>query len=230
MTEKIGFWAAIVAAATFIIYTGCFVGILLVSPLFLWTDMADYVRYVENNRQLFKDVAQAAMIVFGLSFVVILSCLHELAPAGRRVYTRIASNFGLGFALLVGLFYFVQLSTVKQALLLGQTEDLRQFVQANPTSALSAVNMLGWTLFLGLATLFLAPVFSGQGSRLSNVIRYALLINGVACLVGGAAYLLQIQILIFLCITLLMGGAMTVVNVCLTVYFNRVRKQPQPAS
>ena len=204
LTLKLGFWSALLAAVTFVIYTLSFVGILLVSPLFTWTNMADYVTYVQTNPQIFKDIAQAAMLLFGPLLVIILNSIHELAPADKRMLTRLALSFGIMFALLTSMFYFVQLSTVRQSLLHGQPEGLEWFVQANPASVLLAINMLGWTLFLGLASLFISPVFTG--GRLEAVIRYAFLVNGIVCLLGGISFVLNIPVLIFLFITFGMGG------------------------
>jgi hypothetical protein len=135
----------------------------------------------------------------------------------------LALSFGIMFALLTSMFYFVQLSTVRQSLLHGQPEGLEWFVQANPASVLLAINMLGWTLFLGLASLFISPVFTG--GRLEAVIRYAFLVNGIVCLLGGISFVLNIPVLIFLFITFGMGGAVLVGTIALSLYFSRLRHQ-----
>ncbi len=72
---------------------------------------------------------------------------------------------------------------------------LEHFIQSNPTSFLSSVNMLGWTLFLGLSTFFLyAGLFKQSGIK---GIRLGLLVNAVSCLFGGTGYLFQIDLLTF---------------------------------
>jgi hypothetical protein len=50
-------------------------------------------------------------------------------------------------------------------------------------STLYAVELLAWDVFLGLALLFAAPVFSGSGPHVR--VRWALVITGVLCLLGG---------------------------------------------
>lgn len=52
------------------------------------------------------------------------------------------------FATLIGVNYFVQISAVRFNLQMGQFAGLEQVLQANPLSAMSAINMLGFTLFL----------------------------------------------------------------------------------
>jgi len=126
-------------------------------------------------------------------------------------------------ALAVGIHYFVQLSAVRLNLLAGKTEGLQHFVQANPYSILSAVNMLGWSIFLGLASLFVAPTFSV--ARPERVIRIAFLVNGLFCLAGGIGYVWEITWLVFVTTTLGMGAAVLVGTAALARWFRRLDKR-----
>ena len=216
---KLGFWSALCAALTFVLFTICFVVVAMTSPIFLWTNLSDYLDYVATNGLFWQNLARFCMLLFALLFVILLNALHEIAPAEKKVFTRTALSLGIGFAVLVGLFYFVQLTAVRLSLQLGETTGLEQVIQANPLSALSAINMLGWTFFLGLASLFLVPLFTN--GRLEKIIRYAFLGNGLFCLVGGVSYLLQWQILLFVTINLGMGFSVTVAMIALTIFFRK---------
>jgi len=220
---KLGFWSAVTAFLTFVIYTICFVAILLSSPLFTWTTLADYVAYVEAYGGVLRPLAQFSMLLFGLSFVVLLNSIHEYTRTERKILTRVSVGFGLLFAVTVGIHYFTQFSAVRLNVLEGRTEGLEHFVQANPYSILSAINMLGWTVFLGLASLFVAPVFSAAG--LERLIRFALLLNGVFCLSGGIGYVWEIKWLVFVTTTLGMGAAVMVAAAALAFWFRRVEAQ-----
>ena len=77
--------------------------------------------------------------------------------------------------------------------------------------------MLGFTLFLGLASLFVAPLFGG--SRLQKFIRYSFLANGMFCLLGGVGFALGIDWLVFITSNLGMGGAVLAASLALSVYF-----------
>ncbi|MBK8931809.1 MAG: hypothetical protein IPM76_05720 [Chloroflexi bacterium] len=145
---KLGFWAAAGSAVTYIIFTVCFVAILAVQPLFVWTTMADFVVYAQGNGRFFQYLAQASMLIFGVFYVVALNSIHEIAPADKKILTRNSLSFGLIFATLIGVNYFVQISAVRFNLQMGQFAGLEQVLQANPLSAMSAINMLGFTLFL----------------------------------------------------------------------------------
>lgn len=223
LAVRLGFWSAFFAAATFIAFTVCFVAVFLNPPLFVWTNFADYVVYARNNQQIFKSLAQLSMLLFAPPYVILINSIHEVTPPEKKVTTRLGLSFGVLFAALVGGFYFVQLSAVRLSVAKDQLGGLEQIVQANPYSALSALNMLGWTLFFGLSSLFLAPAFSG--SRLASVIRWLFVINGIMCLIGGIGYALEITTVVFLTINFGMGGAVTILTLALCFYFRRMERQ-----
>lgn len=220
LAATLGFYSAAIAALTFVVYTVCFVGIALTSPLFMWTSLEDYLAYAEAHGGPFQPAAQTAMLVFGISLVVALNSIHACTRAERRVLTRIGISFGSLFALAVAIHYFAQLSAVRMGIAEGQTAGLEHFVQANPYSILSAINVLGWTVLLGLASAFVAPVFTT--GRLEQLIRAAFLSNASFCLSGSVAYALEITWLVFVTTTLGMGAAVLVATTALAVWFGRI--------
>ncbi len=217
---RIGFWSALLSALAFLVFTVCFIGVAVTSPIFMWTNLADYLVYVQENGQFLQTIARVCSLSFALLFVLLLNAIHEITVAEKKVLTRTALSLGIGFAVLAGLFYFVQITAVRWSIQLGQTTGLEQVIQANPLSAVSAMNMLGWTLFLGLASLFLVPVFAN--GRLQKTIRIAFLLNAIFCLLGGVSYFMQWIVLLFLTINLGMGGAVTVAMMALALYFRRL--------
>jgi hypothetical protein len=217
---RLGFWSALLAAATFIAFTVCFVAVFLNPPLFVWTNFADYIASAKHQPQIFKSVAQLMMLLFAPLYVVVINSIHEVTTSEKKGLTRLGLSFSLLFAVLVGGFYFVQLSAVRLSMAKDQFAGLEQIVQANPYSALSALNMLGWTLFFGLSSLFVAPVFTG--SKLARGIRWLFTINGIMCLVGGIGYALELTGLVFFTINFGMGGAVTLLTIALCFYFRRM--------
>lgn len=219
---KLGFWSAILCAATFIVFTLCFMAILVLNPLFIWTNFEDWVAYSNQNNQFFKHLAQLMMLLFGPFFVILLSAIYEYAEEDQKILARISLSFALIFAALISMHYFLQISTVRLNLTQGKLEGLEHFVQANPTSALAGINMLGWTLFFGLSCLFAAPIFSG--GRLQNIIRYSFLANGIFVLSGAVGYILDITILVFVLMNLAMGAAVFAFTISLALLYRRLEK------
>ena len=216
---RLGFWSSVTVAALFVLYTVLFAAIAASAPLFRWTDLAAYVAFTQAYPQTLQLAARAAKLLFGPALVVLLASLAELAPPGRAPLARLAVHFGVAFAVLSGACYFVQISAVRVALAQGSLAGLEQVVQANPYSAWAAANMLGFTLFLGLASLCIAPAIPGRGA--ARVARVAWAVNGVCCLLGGVGYVLNIALLVFAAINLGMGAAVLVASVALAICFGR---------
>ncbi|MDJ0753351.1 MAG: hypothetical protein QNJ45_07525 [Ardenticatenaceae bacterium] len=216
-TIKLGYWSALLATLAWIVFTVCFIALVMINPLFTWTNLADYVVYTNQYPSLLPDLARLMVILIGVLYVILFSCIHDLAPAEQKVFTRISLAFALGFAILTGANYFIQISAVRLALIKGTLAGLEQVVQANPYSAISAMNMLGWTVFLGAASLFAAPVFSG--GRLEKVIRVTFLLNGLFCMLSAAAYVFELIVPLFLLINLGMGSAVIVISAALALLF-----------
>jgi hypothetical protein len=217
-----GQWAATVSIATFIIWIFCFSAIMVVNPLFTWTNLNDYISYSLTYNQSFKFIAQLAMLLFAPAFVVLFHSIEASAAENKKFTARIGVSFAIMFALCTSIHYFVQISSVRLSIAGGQTAGLEQFIQANPYSGISGINMAGWTLFFSLACLFVAPVFHGKG--LHKVIRYALIANTIFCLLGGFGYIMNFTLLVGLCLNLGMGGAMGTAIVGLLIYFNRLKR------
>ncbi len=222
---RLGFWSATLCAATFIVFTGCFVAILSINPLFIWTTFEDWVAYNRQNSQFFKYTAQLMMLLFGPLFVVLVSSIYDYAREDKGIFARIALGFAIIFATLTGMHYFLQISVVRLNMGTGQLQGLEQFIQGNPTSALSGINMLGWTLFFGLASIFLAPIFTD--GRLENVIRFALLANGIFVLLGMVGFIFQITIIVFVLMNLGMGAAVLSFTTALALLFHRLGNNNQ---
>lgn len=223
ISNRIGYWSAIALTSTFIVWIICFVGIAITSPLFIWTNLSDYLIFVNSNSQFFQNMAKFFMLLFGPVYVILINSFYEYASTEKKVLIRASLLFAIAFALLSSLHYFVQLSAVRLNIAHGQLTGLENFVQANPNSIMTATDMLGWTLFFGFSSFFIAPIFSGK--RLNLVIRYAFLANGFSCFLAGIGYVFQIDILTFLFINLGVGGAVSTLSIASIKFFRQLKNQ-----
>ena len=212
-----GFWAALGAAFTFLVFIVCFAGLAVGRPLFFWTDLPSYIAFVRAYPSPLADIARLSMLVFAVLFVILLNSICDVAAVEHKSAARLALMFGLAFAVLTSAHYFIQVSTVRISVEKDTLTGLEQVLQANPYSAVAAMNMLGWTVFLGLASFFAAPVFGGSG--LAKVIQYAFLANGIICLAGGIGYALESTAVVFITMNPLLGGAVLVITAGLSRFF-----------
>jgi hypothetical protein len=209
ISNKIAFWASIFLLIAFSIWILSFVGIAMQSSFFIWTNLEDYMVHYRSTGHFHQHLAYVFMLLTGPAWLLIIHGYYEISPASGKAPSRIGLLFALGFAILSSLHYFVQLGAVRLSLSAGTWEGMEPFIQANPLSVMTSIDMLGWTLFLGLSSLFMVPFFSGRDS--GRVLKYAFLVNGISCLVAGIGYLFQIDLLTFVCVNLLTGGSMVVI-------------------
>jgi hypothetical protein len=163
------------------------------------------------------------MLIFGPVYVMLINSFHDQSTTDRKTLSRLGLLFGLVFATLSCIHYFVQLSSVRINLERGITDGMENFVQANPLSIMTSIDMLGWTLFLGLSSLFTA--FSiNDNSMLLKWIRGAFYLNAFSCFIAFVGYLLQIDLLTFIGINLGVGGAIMTVSITSSKLFHRDKK------
>lgn len=212
-----GYWAAIISVIAFIAYTVCFLVILMMEPVFLWTNMENYINTVQTSNQAFKHIAMLFMIVYGACYVIQLCSLGEIVDSSRKYYTKLAELFGVGFFALISINYFIQISAVRLQINAGQTNGLEQFVQGNPTSVISAINMLGWTIFFGLSCV--CASFALGNTKIEKIIKYAFLVNGNMMLISAIAYVFNITFVLLLFMNLGMGAAVLTATIPLCKLF-----------
>lgn len=220
---RIGFWSVLILGALFVLYVFCFVGISKSGPLFIWTNMQDFLAYVQSNDQTLKYISYAGMLVFCVAFAVLCQCILTHAPDSRKPAARIGAMFGSLFALAPGANYFVQLTCVRLSLLNGATAGLEQVVMANPVSAMESVNMLGWTVLLGLSCLFMAFAIEGRGA--ARAARISLFTCAANSLVAAVGFVLDSQPVLAICMYPLLGGSVIAISASLCVLFGRAIKK-----
>ncbi len=104
----------------------------------------------------------------------------------------------------------------------------RSSMYTNPAASRWSLRLGVWSVGLGLSSLFAAPIFSG--GRIERLIRLALLLNGIFCLLGGLGYALDIEVLVFWTLNFGMGGAVLATAIFLVTLFRRIdRRLGDPA-
>ena len=219
IARSAGLLSSAICTLSFIVWIVSFIGIAVSSALFRWTNINDYINFVNTNSQFFQYLAKPFMIVFSLSFLVLILVFTEFVDNERKLLAKISVTFSVMFALLSSMHYFVQVSAVRFSVISGQLDGIEHFLQANPTSFLSAANMLAWTFFLGFSSLFMHSAL--KTGRLSKTVRIGLLLNGISCLMAGFGYLIQNDVITFLFINIGLGGALITVVIGALIFFIR---------
>ena len=125
-------------------------------------------------------------------FTVLMACVYDYAPAQRKIYGLLGVIFTIGYAVLIGFNYFMQLTLVRQNLF------TTEFAMDNPQSIMWVIEVIGYG-FMGLATFFAAWIFNT--GKLEKAIRWLFIINGVLGIGGMIGYALGLSM------NILLGGS-----------------------
>jgi len=167
--RALGFWSAVLATAFSISYD-----LAQIAEWLGWLGSAGGPE--SGSTPLGIVILLTPSILLGSSFLLLMVCVHELAPPERRVWSRGALAFATMYAVLISLVYFVQLTLVAPRLAEGRMEGIEPFRFVPFDSFLYAVDILGYS-FMSVATLLAARVFTGDG--LERVARWFLTANGL---------------------------------------------------
>jgi hypothetical protein len=148
-------------------------------------------------------------------FILLIACIHEYSPADRKFYSRLGLLFTMGYAVLIGFNYYMQLTLDQNNLY----TDV--FAMDDPQSIMWVIEVLGYG-FMGMATLSTAFVFTN--GKLENAIRWLFIVNGILGIGGMIGYALGLSL------NILAGGLvvwdiiMPLSSLLLAVLFRRVLK------
>jgi uncharacterized Tic20 family protein len=207
---RIGKWAAAISLLSMLVWFISFGMIAAKGPLFYWTTPGAYYEYVGQSGTFWANLAKSFMLVFSLAFLIIHLSLYEVRSAGHKFAGKIGLIFLGMFTLLSAMHYFIQLSSVRLSIEQGSTTGLEHFLQANPASFSLAVNMLGWTVMLGMASFFLGLMLPWRGRQ--KWIKLLYFLNAVFCLLAMTGFVLHIDAVTFPAINMGVGGCITAIT------------------
>jgi hypothetical protein len=206
-----GKWAALISIFSILIWFVSFGMIAASGPLFFWTTPEAYYDYFTRNSMFWQELAKSFMLIFSIAFMVLQFSFYERAEAAKKFVGKLGLVFMAMFTLSSAIHYFAQLSSVRLSIEQGTLQGLEHFLQANPASFSLAINMLGWTLMLGLGSFFMGLMFNQSGrQKWFKVFHF---INSFFCTLALIGFTLQIDALTFPAINIGVGGCITVIAV-----------------
>jgi len=147
-----------------------------------------------------------------LSFLVVMACIHSYASEERKVFSLVGLSFAIIYATLISVNYFIQLTFVRQT-----TFDASVFDMTNNQSMMWVIEVLGY-FFMGLSTLFAAPVF-GSG-RVESLVKWLFVANGILGILTPIGYALNLPIQVLLG-GLIIWDILMPISTALLAYFFR---------
>jgi hypothetical protein len=159
-------------------------------------------------------------------FVMLLICIHNYAPADKKLFSQSGLAFALIYAAAMSINYFIQIEVMQPSILKEEMEGLALFSQYNPHGIFIALENLGY-LMMSLAFFCIAWVFN-RGTKLGSALRILLTASPllafavfiVLSLLYGKdiEYRFEVFIITFNWITAIIMG------VLLSIYFKRATR------
>ena len=167
--RALGYWSAVLCTVFSLTY--------VIAQLAEWLGWLGSAGGPESASTVFGLVVLLTPSLFlGSAFLVLSACIHDLAPADRRIWSLTALAFATAYAVLISVNYYVQLTLVAPRIAAGRVQGIEPFLFTPFDSFLYSVDLLGYT-FMSVATLFAARVFTGDG--IDRVVRLFLTANGL---------------------------------------------------
>jgi hypothetical protein len=211
----LGFWAAIFASVFTILFVLIAVGTSLIFPVKAWSGIQTYA---ENFNWL--DMASfIPAILLAPTMVILMACIHAVAPEKRQVFSLIGLTFVSIYAALIPTNYYLQLFVVRLNLQSGTLDGLDLLAQPNLHSVFFALETLGYA-FLSLATLFVSPVF--KGGMLAGWIRSLFIVSGAVGIFGVIVAPFDQPYLIFAGLGI-WSLAFPISTILLSIFFRRLK-------
>lgn len=208
---EIGFWSAVLTTLFSIGY-GVTLIVTMISMMATATGASSGWSGPESFVDSFNPIQMLSLIpslLLAPTFVVLMVSLHYYASPDKKIWSHLGIAFTLIYAVMASINYIVQLTVVRLSILNRETDGLAMFVMGNSHSIFWA--LASAYIFMNLAMLFAAPIFTG--GRLERSIRWLFIANGASVVISifgvavdsPATYLLLSLVPWCLIFTLAMG-------------------------
>lgn len=202
--HKLGYWVSLIEIVLALAYLAA------VAAMFITGALPPAEPYVS--------IVSVVSLASAPLFVFLWVILHNVAATpDQKVFTQTSLALIVIFATLTGINRYVALTVVRQSMDMGITDGLNWFMPYGWPSIMAAMEVLAWGFFLGLAFLFLAPVF--RRGKLELSIFWTLLISGLFSLIAVLGQVMNSAVLNMLGI--IAWGPGLIVLFCLLAFWFR---------
>lgn len=161
-TRRAAVWIAYATAAMTVLTFGVAAATPPISGSFCVENCIDYP-YLDTLERFPRDYLWMPLaIVLTLVYLALVASVHELAPHGRRLASRLALALAVVTTSVLVTVYFVQFTVVPTSLAHGQTDGIALLTQYNPHGLFIALEEVG---YLAMALSFGAVAAAIPGRR-----------------------------------------------------------------
>jgi len=200
--NKLGYWTSLLGIVLTLVY------LTAIAAMFITNTFPPAEPYIS----IVSIVSLASVPVFVFLWVI----LHNTTSPENKIFTQTSLALIVIFATLTSINRYVALTVVSQSQAMGITDGLNWFMPYGWPSIMAAMEVLAWGFFLGLAFLFLAPIF--RKGNLEMAIFWTLVISGIFSLIAVLGQVMNSAVLNMLGI-IAWGPGLIVLFILLSIWF-----------
>ena len=187
-TIKVGYWSSVLALVFSLGYLASAI-LMALRPPPVWTNLTAFVDGSSPISLVAFSCIQLNEFLIAPVYVALFCCLHEYAAEEKKILTRLGLCFMVALMILGDQLVYVHFGVMRLIFTKGITAGMEHFLHWNFDSPMVSSGSLGWTFFIGLAFLVVAPIFSGD--RLTRSLRYSFVAAGGFALLGVVGHFLN---------------------------------------
>jgi hypothetical protein len=177
--STVGFWSAVLTGICSTAYGIAVIALLVDSLSIQSTSPAQGWTGIDAFLAEFTPIQILPVIpslLLAPAFTALMVSIHAYTVEEKKIWSLLGLAFTLIYATMAAMNYMIQLLPVWRSIINGETDGLAMFVLGNPHSIFWGLAYA--YIFMNLAMLFSAPVFSGN--TLEKRIRMLFILNGVS--------------------------------------------------
>jgi hypothetical protein len=205
LPTKLGFWSSMAGVLLALVY--------LLALLGNWMAVGS-LQLIEP----FQSVISMVILLSCPLLVFVIAALHGALQGSRQTLSLLALCLVVIFAALGGVNRYISLTVVPQSVAAGKTAGLEWFMPYGWPSVTSALEMLAWGFFLGMAFLVMAPLF--RSDKLDSAIYWTCIINGLLCFMALLGQVLNVPALLSMGL-LAWGPGLALFLILMAVWFRK---------
>ncbi len=218
---KIGWWSAVLTSLCGAAYGIAVITLFVYSLLNPSPSQAQGWSGIGAFLATFQPIQMLPVIpslLLAPAFTALMVSIHAYATEDKKIWGQLGLAFSLIYATMAAINYMVQLLPVWRSISNRETDGLAMFVLGNPHSIFWGLAYA--YIFMNLAMLFSAQVFSGNG--LEKRIRLLFILNGVSGVITIASAVLDSPPVYLLGSLIFWCPVFTAATVSVAVLFNRI--------
>lgn len=188
--RELGFWSAILSAASAAVWFVTFVMRDVIAPVPDWTNLEAYAEAFSRARLVYVYPS----LLLALTYLVMLACIHRLASEDKKIWSLIALSVGIVYATMASINYNIQAVGVRLSLSAGETAGIEMLIPDNPNGVFNA--LANSYIYIAISMVFAGVVFEGRG--LERWIRGLFLAQVVTAVGQTGATMFDLNELVFL--------------------------------